>query len=81
MHGNKPKLLKTVLYNFVTNSLFATFTWTGKSGRGQGRKNALKNFPNIIKVWQAIVENLEGGYADEMFLDHLKNKIMKRAYE
>lgn len=80
MRGNKPKLLKTVLHEFVAKPLFAMFTWTGKAGRGQARKNALKDYPKFLRLLHTILENIEGTYDKEMFLDHLKNKVIKQAY-
>lgn len=81
LKGNKPKLLKSVIHKVIDRSLLAVFTWTGKAGRGQRRKNALQGYPNILDVLRSIVEKLEGTYDEPLFLDHLKNKVIRTAYE
>lgn len=75
MKGNKPKLLKTILHKFISKPCFAMFTWTGKAGKGQARKTALRDYSNILEVLRQIVEKLEGSYKEDMFLSHLKNVI------
>lgn len=80
MLGNKPKLLKAVLYKLIAKPFFAMFTWTGKAGRGQARKTSLQNYTNILRVLHKILVKLEGSYDFEMFIDHLKNKVIRNAY-
>lgn len=78
--GNKPKQLKSVLYKLIDQTFLASFTWTGKVPKGQKRKHALKDYPNTLRVLRFILEKLEGSYNEEMFLNHLKNKVIKHAY-
>lgn len=79
--GNKPKQLKSVLHKLIEPSILATFTWTGKVPRGQKKKHALKSYPNILRVLHSILKKLEGSYDEDMFYNHLKNKVIKHAYE
>lgn len=78
--GNKPKLLKKVVFSIIDRSFLSNFTWTGKSIKNQ-TKSALKDFPRMVDVFQSIVGNLDNGYDKTIFLKHLKEKIMKYAYE
>lgn len=79
--GNKPKLMKHVLFTMVERSFLASFTWTGKAGKGQPRKHAIRDYPNFLQVLHFILKKLEGSYDDDMFYDHLKNKVLCYAYE
>lgn len=79
--GNKPKLLKRVLFAFVEKPFLGTITWTGKAGKGQPRKHAMKDYPNFLHFLHSILKKIEGTYEDDMFYDHLKNNVLSHAYE
>lgn len=79
--GNKPKLLKGVVFNLFSPACLAGFTWTGKASAGQSRKNALRDYSNILQMLHSIMCQLDGEYEHSVFLNHLKNKVIKYAYE
>lgn len=64
----------------IDRALLAEFTWTGKT-IGERSKTPFKNLKNINDFMYDTVNMIEGGYSQSLFLDHLKNKILKYAYE
>lgn len=78
--GNTPKLLKSILYSLIDRTFFATFTWSGKASKGQ-TKNSLRKYPKFVDFLYAVVTKFDEKYQYSLFLEHLKNKIIKYAYE
>lgn len=64
----------------IEKTALAFFTWTGKVPKGQKRKIAFRDYMNILQFLHRIVSKLDGKYAYELFLDHLKNKVISQAY-
>lgn len=80
-NGDQAKLLKRLVAKMFERSFLANFTWSGKSINGQ-RKIALKSHDKIVELLYKISNNcLNKTYNYEDFLNHLKNKILKYAYE
>lgn len=80
MLGNKAKVLKMVLYSIIEPSCLANFTWTGKAANGR-RKNAMKKYPRILQLLHTVVKGADETYIYATFLYHLKEKVIKYAYE
>lgn len=80
MMGNKAKALKMVLYSIVEPNCFSNFTWTGKAPNGR-TKNALKKYPKIVQLLHTVVKGGDETYVYATFLYHLKEKVIKYAYE
>lgn len=78
--GNKAKMIKKVLFAIVEPGCFSHFTWSGKSSNGK-TKNALKDYPNILKLLHSVMKGPDGTYEYALFLCHLKDKVIKYAYE
>lgn len=78
--GNQPKLLKYVVYCILDRQFLATFTWSGKSVGGKTKKSLSKS-THIIDLFYSIVSKIDSSYNHPAFIDNLKNKIMKYAYE
>lgn len=78
--GNQAKMSKQLLYKVIDRAFLTMFTWTGKSSAKQ-TKLALKDSPNIIQLLHGIVSDIDNSYSYATFLSHLKNKILKYAYE
>lgn len=80
MAGNKVKILKTVLYSIIDKNCFSNFTWSGKTTHGK-TKHAMKNYPAILNLLHCIVKGSDSSYTYSLFLQNLKEKIIKYAYE
>lgn len=80
MLGNKPKILKKVLYSVIEPSCFANFTWTGKASNGN-TKNAMKDLPKVLQLLHTVVKGSDQSYSYTLFLHHLKEKVIRYAYE
>lgn len=78
--GNQLKMLKRVVYNIMERKFLSEFTWTGKSIGGR-KKLAIRDSKNIVELFYAIVFHIDETYSRSTFSDHLKNKILKYAYE
>lgn len=78
--GNQQKLLKRIVALLFDRQLLAEFTWSGKSIKGT-KKSAMSAQKNIVDFLYAISTNIDSSYQHKNFLDHLKNKILKYAYE
>lgn len=72
--GNKPKMLKTLLYSIIEPICL------GKAPTGQ-TKHALKDCPNILQLLYSVVRGSDKSYKYSLFLAHLKDKVIKYAYE
>lgn len=79
--GNKPKILKMVLYSLIELKCFSNFTWTGKGQSGKKTKNALKEYPQFLQLLYSVVKGSDNSYDYDLFLRHLKDKAIKYAYE
>lgn len=78
--GNQPKLLKCIVYTIMEPVFFANFTWTGKTIKGE-KKIPFQRSKNIVDLLFDMVVKVEPSYQQATFLSHLKNKIIKYAYE
>lgn len=78
--GSQPKLLKSVVYLIFDRRYLSNYTWTGKSTKGQ-KKQALKDKPNVVKLVFEAINKLDASYKYSSYLNHLKNKVLKYAYE
>lgn len=77
---NQPKLLKRVVSLIFDRVFLSNITWSGKSVRGQ-KKIAMKKFHRVVDLMYTVSNKIFGNYEYNTFLDHLKNKILKYAYE
>lgn len=77
--GNQAKLLKAVVHMLFDRCFLATFTWSGKA-KGP-TKNALKSFENVNELIFGAIVNIDNSYQHAVFLQNLKNKVLKYAYE
>lgn len=73
--GNKPKIMKKVLYSIIDPVCFAKFTW---SGRG---KIAFRNYKKILQLLHTIVKGDDKSYNNLLFEFQLKDKVIKHAHE
>lgn len=80
MLGNKTKMIRLVLFAIIEPSCFSFFTWTGKAANG-GTKNALKKCPQILQLIYEVIRTTDKSYEYSSFLTHLKEGIVKHAYE
>lgn len=80
MLGNKPKMIKKIIFAIVEPACFSNFTWTGKASNGK-RKNALENLTHILTLVHSIIKTVDGAYCYQLFLRHLKDNVIKYAYE
>lgn len=64
----------------MDRTFLSKFTWTGKSIGGRAEM-AFKNLEKINELLYGIVSSIDDKYDKSTFLDHLKNKILKYAYE
>lgn len=78
--GNQAKMTKILVYKLIDRPLLAEFTWTGKSIRDK-TKMAFKDLANIIELLHATLSAIDINYSRSTFIDHLKNKTLKYAYE
>lgn len=78
--GNQQKLLKRIVSLLFERQLLAEFTWSGKSNKGT-QKVPMKTHKNIVELLYGICTNIDQRYQYDTFLSHLKNKILKYAYE
>lgn len=79
-YGNQAKMSKLLTYRIIDRAFLANFNWTGKSA-GDKTKRPFKNLQNIIDLLHATVMDLDTNYGREVFLNHLKHKILKYACE
>lgn len=79
--GNKPKILKMVLYSLIEPKCFSNFTWTGKGPSGKKTKKALKEYPQFLQLLYSVVKGSDNSYDYGLFLRHLKDKAIKYANE
>lgn len=79
--GNKPKMLKMVLYSIVELRCFSNFTWTGKDSSEKKTKNAVKDYPKTLQLLHTVVKGSDNSYTYALFLKDLKQKAIKYAYE
>lgn len=78
--GNKIKMIKLVLHSIIERSCFANYTWLGRGAKGQS-KQSLQKHPNILQLLYTIVKGCDISYSYDLFLHHLKDKVIKYAYE
>lgn len=65
----------------IDRVFLAEYTWTGKTVGGRANKKSFKTLKKINDFIYETVNTIDGGYSQSTFLDHLKNKILKYAYE
>lgn len=80
VHDNQAALLKIVVKIIFVPHFLAKFTWSGKS-KNQ-RKIPLKTYEKLVDLMYAVANQCFGlNYQYAVFLNHLKNKIIKHAYK
>lgn len=83
-HAEDDSALKTlkIVLNLVIHRVFlAEFTWTGKTKPGNPRKRSLRDHRKLQELFIKIVSKNHSKYDDAKLEHHLKNKIIKGAYE
>lgn len=80
MLGNKPKMIKAILFAIIEPSCFSNYTWSGKAANGR-KKNAMQKHPKILELLHKVVKGSDESYDFQLFLKHLKEKVIKYAYE
>ena len=78
--GNKPKMLKKVLYSIIDPKCYSNFTWTGKAPNNK-KKNAMQDYEKVLQLLYKVVKGSDSTYDYKLFLVHLKDKVIKYAYE
>lgn len=78
--GNQSKMLKKIVGIIFEKSFLANFTWSGKSVRGK-KKIQLRIYKNIVDFMYGIANGMDKTYQHSTYLDILKNKVIKYAYE
>lgn len=69
-----------LLHKVIDRVYLAEFTWTGKSVGGRG-KNAFRDLDKTNDFLYDVINTIDEGYTKKSYLDDLKNKIIKYAYE
>lgn len=78
--GNKVKMIKLVLHCVIEQSCFANYTWLGRGPNGQ-KKESMSKLPNVLRLLHTVVKGSDTSYDNNSFLVHLKQKVIKYAYE
>lgn len=75
------KTLKIVLNLVIHRVFLSEFTWTGKTKPGNPRKRSIRDRTKLQELFIKIVSKNYSNYDYAILEHHLKNKILKGAYE
>lgn len=73
-------VLEPLAYTLISPQFMAKITWSGRAGKGQGKKIALQSFANLVRFMYVICQKAERCYTHDSFLSDLKYKVIEYAH-
>lgn len=73
------KVLEPVIFSLIAPAFLSQITWTGRAGKGQPNKVALKKYGRVVSMITSICSKADKFYGADRCLKDLKYKVIKYA--
>lgn len=73
------KVLEPVIFSLIAPAFLSETSWTGRAGKGQPNKIALKKYGRVVSMITSICNKADKFYGADTCLKDLKYKVIKYA--